>query len=465
MKLNPRTFLRSAEPHGFGFPLWLAVTCVLFGSAIGAGGFGNLRADETHWNQFRGPNFNGTSPTTGLPRTFSQQTNVRWSAEMPGPSAATPVVFGDRVFVSSSDVDGDKLVAMCLDRADGSVLWQRDVADGIRKDTRSTFSAPTPATDGQSVFFFFGNGDLVAYDMKGDKQWDKNLGPFAFGWTFSTSPLLYDGKLYIQVLQRDYRKEGEGIDQRIVPGIDSYLLALDPKTGDEIFRHVRPAKAVEESLEAFTSPVPMVHQGRAEILIAGGDCISGHDPETGREFWRWGTWNPQRIPHWRLVPSPVYGDGVILACAPKNEPIYAVPAGKNGTIRYEDLLWISEDERVLSSDVPTPAFHDGDFFVLSDGRKTLTRVRPRTGEVVWSVKTPGRSKYEASPTIADGMIYLVNFLGEVTVVDAADGEIILTEPMEPISESGNQVRSSIVADSGQLLIRTNSRLWCIGETD
>jgi len=439
------------------------VACFLLGVMVD--GLQPAWSEDAHWNQFRGPNFNGTSPTTGLPHTFSQQENVHWSVPMPGPSAATPVVFGNRVFVSSADVKRDKLIAMCLDRTDGSVMWQRDVADGIRKDTRSTYSAPTPATDGKLVFFFFGNGDLVAFDVDGTKQWEKNLGPFAFGWTFSTSPLLYDDKLYIQVLQRDYRKEGQPADSQIVSNIQSYLLALDPKSGEEIFRHIRPADAVEESLEAFTSPVPMQHEGRAEILVAGGDCISGHDPQTGQEFWRWGTWNPQRIPHWRLVPSPIYGAGVILACAPKNEPIYAIPAGRNGNLEYEDTLWVSDDERTLSSDVPTPAFHDGDFFVLSDGRKSLTRVRPLTGEVVWTVSTPGRSKYEASPTIAEGKVYLINFLGEVTVVDAANGEIIQTVAMEPIAETEDQVRSTVVADSAQLFIRTNSRLWCLGKVN
>ncbi len=461
LKTAERTKSLSSRAAGLGRQLALAtVASLLVSGVIGLSGGHPLRADAP-WSQFRGPNANGTSPTTGLPATFSQDENVHWSVEMPGPSAAMPVVAGDRVFVSSADTERDKLVAICLNRADGQVMWQHDIADGIRKDTRSTYSAPTPATDGNIVVFFFGNGDLVTYDMEGTQQWEKNLGPLAFGWTFSTSPLLHDGKLYIQILQRDYRK-GESQSGRVT-GIDSYLLALDPNSGEELWRHVRPSDAVEESLEAFTSPVPIEHDGREEILIVGGDAITGHDPDTGAEYWRWGTWNPQRVPHWRLVPSPIYGDGVILACAPKGEPIYAVPAGMNGAVSYDDLLWISDDERALSSDVPTPAFYDGDFFILSDVRGALSRVRPRTGEVVWSIRTPGRSKYEASPTVADGKIYLINFLGEVTVVDADSGEILQTEPMEPVSESEHRIRSTVVADSGQLLIRTNTRLWCIGE--
>lgn len=433
------------------------VACCL----VAAASVGPRAAATDYWSQFRGPNFDGSSPATGLPSRFSQRENVRWSAEMPGPSAATPVVHGDRVFVSTADLERNKLVAMCLSRETGEVLWQRDVADEIRKDTRSTFSAPTPATDGNVVIFFFGNGDLLAYDMEGNEKWRTNLGPFAFMWTFSTSPLLHDGRLYMQVLQRDYRKLRDQPQSLPVTGIESYLLALDPETGKELWRHVRPSKAVEESLEAFTSPVPITHEGREEILIAGGDAITGHDPDTGREIWRWGTWNPQRIPHWRLVPSPVYGEGVILACAPKREPIFAVPAGRTGTLTDDDLLWITDDERALSSDVPTPAFADGDFFVLSDVRRALSRVRPQEGEIVWTITTPGRDKYEASPTVADGKVFLINFVGEVTVVDAANGEILHTTPMEPVTGSEHQIRSSVVADNGQLFIRTNTKLWCI----
>ena len=152
--------------------------------------------------------------------------------------------------------------------------------------------------------------------MDGDKLWALNLqkkhGEFAFLWTFSTSPLIHDGVLYMQVLQRDTKVSGRGSDDN-----RSYLLALDPKTGKQLWKHYRPAKARSESLEAFSTPMPFSHNGRDEIVIVGGDCLTGHDPKTGKELWRWGTWNPSRIGHWRLVPSPVAGKGVLLACGPK----------------------------------------------------------------------------------------------------------------------------------------------------
>jgi len=420
-------------------------------------------AHADNWGQFRGPNFNGSANETNLPTDWSTTKNIVWSADLPGPSAATPSVWNDRVFVSSTDSESDSLKAMCFDRKNGQLLWEHVISTGTSQDTRSNFSAPSPATDGELVVFFYGNGDLVAFDFNGKQLWSRNIqkdyGTFAFQWTFSTSPLLFDNKLYLQVLQRDVPANGRGLKDR---KNESYLLAMNPKTGKTLWRHVRPSEANAESLEAFSTPMPYEYNGRTEILIVGGDDLTGHDPETGKELWRWGTWNPDRIPHWRLVPSAVAGDGVVLACAPKKDPIYAVQAGGKGQLDDSALLWTSKEERSVTSDVPTPAFYDGDFFVLSDLTKTLSRVEPKSGKVKWSIKTPGGSKYEASPLAADGKIYLVNFDGEVVIVDAKQGETINVISMVG-ERSKDVVRSSIIAADGQLFVRTNRKLYCVGQ--
>jgi outer membrane protein assembly factor BamB len=418
-----------------------------------------------NWGQWRGPLFNGSTSEKGLPAEWSKEQNIAWSLDMAGPSASTPVVWGDRVYVSSSDSAAKSLLAICVDRRAGKVLWQAKVADGYARDEKSNYSSPSPATDGTRVIFFYGSGDLAAFECAtGNKLWSRNLqkeyGDFAFQWTFSTSPLLYNGKVYMQVLQRDVPVGGRGSKDK---ANESYLLALNPATGEELWRVIRPSEAVAESREAFSTPVAFEHNGRKEILIAGGDCLSGADPETGKELWRWGTWNPTKIGHWRLVPSPVAGGGVVLACAPKGDPIYAVKAGLSGNLDDSALAWKSEKQSKVSSDVPTPAFYDGDFFVLSDNRKALSRVEPKTGKVKWSVETPGRAKYESSPSVADGKIYFINFAGEVTVVDAAKGEVLKTIPMG--DEGENMIRSSVAISQGQLFIRTNKRLYCVGKKE
>jgi outer membrane protein assembly factor BamB len=417
-------------------------------------------ARAADWAQLRGPYFNGSTDEKNLPSTWSKTENIAWSVDMAGPSAATPIIFGDRVFVSSVDDRAKTLHAICLDRKTGKVQWQHQVGEGIRRDDKSNFSSPSPSTDGKTVVYYYGNGELVSFDLTGKKLWSRNIqtdyGDFAYQWTPSASPLLYAGKLYIQVLQRDVPVHGKGR-----PNGESYLLALDPTTGKTLWRQVRLSEAKAESREAFTTPMPYEHNGRKELLVIGGDDLTGHDLETGKELWRWGTWNPTRIGHWRLVPSVVAGDGVILACAPKGDPIYAIKAGGSGRLEDSAVAWKSENRGALSSDVPTPAFYGGDFFILGDGRRALSRVEPRTGKVKWTVETPGRKKLEASPTVADGKVYFMNFGGDVAVVDAEKGQVLNTIAMG--DEGDDMIRSSISISQGQLFIRTNSKLYCVGK--
>lgn len=420
-------------------------------------------AAAADWPQWRGPTFNGASVETGLPAEFSRTENVAWQAPLPGAAASTPVVCGKRVYLSGINAADESLIAMAFDRATGELLWQHEIARGVKKDDRSNFAAASPVADPQRAIFFFGNGDLAAFDPDGKQLWRRNIqedyGTFAFLWTFSSSPLLHDGRLYIQVLQRDVPVDGRGFSDR--PN-ESYLLAIDPASGQTLWRVVRPSPAVAESREAFSTPIPLTHEGRTEIVIVGGDVLTGHDPQNGKELWRWGTWNPARTPHWRHVPSPVGGGGVILACAPKREPVYAVEMGGSGTLDDKAVAWISDDVREVSSDVPTPAFYDGDFFVLSDVRKRLCRVEAATGRVKWDVATPGSAKYEASPLAADGRIYTINFDGQVAIFNAADGALLRTIAMDE-PERGEIVRASIVAAGGQLFIRTTRTLYCIGK--
>jgi outer membrane protein assembly factor BamB len=269
--------------------------------------------------------------------------------------------------------------------------------------------------------------------------------------------LLWEGKLFIQVLQRNVPVRGRGT----AGSNDSYLLALDPRTGKELWKHVRPSEAHEESLEAYSTPVPFEHGSRKELLIIGGDCISGHSPADGKELWRWGTWNPTRIGHWRLVPSPVTGDGVVLACAPKGSPIYAVKAGLKGNLDDSCLAWKSE-EREVSSDVATPLFYKGKFYVVNGDRRTIARVDPKTGKADWIGELGSRIKIESSPTCADDKIYFQNFKGEVFVVAAGDQfKLLNTVPMG--DEGDDQLRASIPISDGQLFIRTGKKLYCVGK--
>jgi outer membrane protein assembly factor BamB len=441
-----------------------------------AGGTRSGAAGGQNWGNWRGPNFNGSSDEKGLPAKFSPTEGVKWSTAMPGPSAATPIIWGDSVFVSSTDMGAKQLLAICLDRATGKVRWQQSVGSGyktagqgneVQLDDRSNYASPSPVTDGKRVIFFYGNGDLVALDFKGKKLWSRNLqqdyGDFGFSFTFSSSPQLYEGRLYMQVLQRN-----RPIGARGKEGAESYLVSLDPATGKDQWRVVRPAPAEAESLEAYSTPIPFVHKGRKEILIAGGDILTGHDPATGRELWRWGTYNQDpedpssrhRRKDFRLVPSPVGGGGVVLSCGPKLKPVFAVKAGLTGDVTNSGTAWHSESRSVVTSDVPTPLFYRDRFYVASDVKKSLSAVAAADGKVLWSVATPGRGPVWASPTAADGKIYAMSLLGEVGVFDAESGELLAANAM---ATDENEIRSGVAVSGGNLFIRTNSRLFCVGK--
>jgi len=418
------------------------------------------------WPHWRGPNFNGTSDEKNLPSDWSRTENIAWSVELPGSSASTPIISKGKIFISTVDADKKALLAMCLDRKKGDVLWQREIGKGIKQDRKSTFATSSPVTDGEIVVFFYASGDMVCYDFAGERKWGRNIqkeyGPFAFLWTFSSSPTIVDGILYLQVLQRDVPVKGRGFADR---KNESYILAIDPKTNKTLWCHIRPSKAVAESREAFSTPLPFTINGKKQLVVAGGDCLTGHDLKSGTELWRWGTWNMGRIGHWRLVPSPVFGDGVVLACAPKVNPVYAIRPGK-GVLDEKAVAWTTKgSEMEVSTDVPTPAFYDGAFFVLNDlGKKHLSRLESSKGEIKWSVKTPGRVIYRASPLVADGKVYIINHAGDATIFDAANGNILKTIDMDDPS-GGEVVRASIVASEGQLFIRTTRRLYCVGKKE
>jgi outer membrane protein assembly factor BamB len=439
------------------------------------------------WSHWRGPAFNGSTQATGLPSDFTRKKGVKWVASLPGPGASTPIVLGDRVLLSSVDTERDRLVALCLDRKTGEVRWSRDAdgevpgATGSRTQggQRTTYASPSPTTDVERVVFFFGNGDLVAYDLDGKELWRRNIqgdyGKFAFQWTFSASPTLWEGLLYLPVMQRDTpvgrgggRRgrggRGQGGDRatEAEAPIESFVLVIDPTTGKTLHKTLRPSPARVESREAYTTMIPFVQKdGRKEMLCLGGDVLTGHDPKSGKELWRWGTWNEgHRLRDWRLVPTVVVGEGLALVCAPKRAPVYAVRLGGDGDLGEKALAWESKGRpNPVSSDVPTPAFADGAFYVLSDVATAISKVDAKTGEVAWTTELPSDFLWRASPTVADGKVWLMNHAGEVYIISTKDGSVLHHTPMA--DEDEDQIRSSIVIAHGSIFIRTNKHLFCI----
>ncbi len=415
-------------------------------------------ARAENWPQWRGPFFNGSTTEQRLPESWDQTNGVAWTAPLPGFSGATPIVWNDAIFVSSPDTNQD-LRLFCLDRRTGSTRWQAVVGTGNREVGRNNLASPSPVTDGHRVFALFGSGDLAAYDFTGRKIWSRNLaseyGKFANMWQYGSSPLLWKGRLYLQVLQRnpvpdDYAHALGGSRER-----ESFLLCLDPGTGTNIFRHVRPTDAREESMESYATPIPCQGHDGEQILVVGGDYLTAHDPVTGAEIWRCAGFDPQRKIYWRTVPSPVYAVGMIIGCAPQRDPVLGIrDEGGHGDWPESRIAWRFKE---FPSDCATPLFYQGRLYILDGDRQKLTSLDPVTGEKISQIALGVHEIFRASPTGADGRIYCVSENGTVVVLDAAKELRILAT----IRMGEGPVRSSIVAAQGALFLRTAQNLYCL----
>jgi outer membrane protein assembly factor BamB len=414
------------------------------------------------WPQWRGPDWNGSSAVTGLPAPLTAE-HTRFALELPGNGAGTPIVVGGHVLVTAAVADAGVLLALCVSRTNGALEWELEAARGsTRRDERSDFASPSPVSDGVHAWFLFGNGTLLCTDLAGKEVWRRELqkehGAWAYQWTYGASPTLLRGKLYLPVLQRDQPTDGSKAEAKI----PSYLLALDAASGKTLFQVERPAPAKMESLESYATAVPLESAARRELLVVGGDVITGHDPDSGAELWRWGTWNEgHREPWWRLVPTPVVGADAVLVCAPKRAPVYCLKLGGSGALDDKALLWKSSGRpNRVSSDVPTPLFYQGDFFVLSDVERALSRVDPASGVARWSLALPEAGSWEASPTGADGRVWCLSHEGLLLGVDAGSGEIVTSLALG--REDEGPARASVAAAHGRLFVRTGGRLVALG---
>ncbi len=423
------------------------------------------------WQQWRGPEFNGTSPEKNLPSKWSQTEGVKWSLDLPGISGATPIVSGGLVFVMSPDPE-NKQWLIAVDRKTGKVAWKYNVADGALAKGRGNSTSPSPVADGKTVWALVGTGQLSAFDFTGKPLWVRDLakdyGKFNINWVYGSSPLLYGGKLYVLVLQRTPADGGyPGIEEKDKGPRESYLLALDPKTGKTLWKHIRPTDAEQETQETYATPIPYTVGGKTQLLIAGGDYLTGHDPETGAELWRGGGINNKKGlsggGFMRLVPSAVASGDVALVCGPKQSPAIGYKMDGKGDISEKGRAWVFDEKN--TPDTCTPAALGGKFYVLNGDKQVMTCLDAKTGAKLWQEgfgieRTKGMEIFRASPTVADGKIYNLGERGTAIVQNLADGKVLATIPMGSVGET---TRSSIAVSDGNLFIRTSEKLWCIGK--
>ena len=414
-----------------------------------------LGARAENWPQWRGPLLNGVSPEANLKARFSKQADLAWSAPMPGRSGATPVVWGDSIFVPSPDAQKN-LLLLCVDGVSGKVRWQRQAGEGDRVIGKNNMASCSAVTDGRRVYALFGTSDFAAFDFEGTPVWQaslkKEFGAFAQMFLYGASPLLFEGRLYVPLLQRNPPVYGHAMDQN--PERKSWLVCVDPDTGKVLWRHERKTAAREEAMEAYTTPIPSPGSQGMELIIAGADCVTAHHPADGRELWRYAGLNRSKNLGGRIVPSPVVAPGLVFVIGPKREQLVALRAGRAGLAGEEAVAWRTEQN---IPDVPTPLYYQGRLFVLDGDRQTLTCFEPDTGRQVWQGRLGVREIFYASPTGADGKIYCLSEAGTLVVLSAG----AVPEVLSTTRFGEGPCMSSVVVSGGRLLIRTAEKLHCL----
>jgi outer membrane protein assembly factor BamB len=401
-----------------------------------------------NWPQWRGPALNGVSTEKNLPLTWSAETgdNIAWKLPMPSRSGATPIVWRDNIFlnVATAEKDGD-LELWAVGRQKGDVLWKRPLSGGNNMQRKQNMSTPSPVTDGTSVWVMTGTGVLKSFDFKGAERWtrdiQKDYGAFGLNWGYASSPLLNRGALYVQVLH------GMKTDD------PSYVMKIDAASGKTIWKVDRPTDAIRESPDSYSTPALLQYNGTTEIVVTGGDVVTGHDPETGKELWRGKGLNPENIPSYRIVASPLIAGGLVIAPT-RVKPMLAFKPGGKGDVTESHRVWSFD----RGPDVPTPV-SDGKLLYSVDDRGVVHALEVATGKIVYGPERLKADSYSASPVIADGRIYITSENTGLTSVfrTGEKFELLAENPL------GDYCLSSPAISDGQIFIRTTQHLWAIGK--
>ena len=399
---------------------------------------------SANWPAWRGPAGDGVSSEKNLPVKWSPTENIAWKLQLPQWSGATPVIWGDTIFLNVAEADGNNLSLWAVTRSSGHVLWKRPLSTGNNKQRKQNMSSPSPVTDGTIVWVMTGTGFLRAFDFKGTELWmrdiQKDYGRFGLNWGYANSPLLHDGDLFVPVMH------GMKTDD------PSYMLRIDGKTGTTEWRVERPTKAIRESPDSYSTPALVRVGSGHEIVLNGGDVVTGHDPASGKELWRSDGLNPQNDPNYRIVASPVVSGDIVIAPT-RERPMLALRAGGRGNVTTSHKLWDFQN----GPDVPTPVT-DGTYVYVVNDRGITYCMELKTGKLVYGPERLTPATYSASPLLADGKIYITSEDGVTSVYKAGPKFELLAE-----NKMDDYTLSSIAVKDGQLFLRTAGWLWVIGQ--
>jgi outer membrane protein assembly factor BamB len=419
--------------------------------------------EPSNWSQWRGPDGTGLSPETDLPTEWSAGKNIKWSAAIAGRGHSSPIVWEDKVFLTT-DVEGETVAGakavehkigsqifvhpdsvganrkhtfkvMALDRKTGKILWDQTAYEGTVYDNRhrkGSYAAPTPVTDGNHVYAWFGGeGDgLYCYDFAGKVRWKTAVGKIAnVGMGPGSSPVIYEN---VVILQCD---EDEGKN--------SFIVALDKKSGKEVWKTPRKVQI------SWSTPLLVKTAQRTELITSGNETVISYDPENGKELW-------QAKGHGsNAIPSPLAGHGMVFVYAgfPAKKTMAIKLGGKGDISETSNIVWRYEKGTAY---VPSSILY-GDYIYLMTDRGILTCLDAKTGKLIYEGgRIPVPATFTASPVAFAGKILLTSEDGDTYVIKAGSKyEVLATNSI------GEPVYASPAISDGMIFIRGEKNLYCI----
>lgn len=393
------------------------------------------------WANWRGPDGLGVSTEKGIAVEWSKEKNILWKATIPGMGTSSPTATGSRVYVSTQTED-DGLHLIAINAGTGGKIWDREIGKGrVPTHNLHNMATPTPVSDGKHVWVHFGTGDLACLDFNGNTVWHRNLaeeyGKYNTNHGMGNSPMLLDGRLIIVCMHQG----------------PSYIMAIDPLTGENLWKTDRNLESKEEALDSYSSPIVARHNGRPLLVVSGADHLTAYDPEDGSQVW---ISSGLQVPHpyGRAISGPTYGEDVVITVASgfRNQGfVIAVDPSGKGDITESGRLW---ESRRYAPDCPCPLIVDGMVFMIrDDGMASCLDLK--TGEAHWQERLFSQN-VKVSPIAVDGKIYFSSGEGECKVVEAGKEFKVLHH-----NDLDEYLIATPAVAHGRLFIRTATTLYCI----
>ncbi len=380
------------------------------------------------WPGFRGPTGQGIAADEEFPMTWSQSENIIWKTALTGKGNSSPVIWDNRIFITSASEDGKIRELFCYDRSNGNLLWKKaaPVPDNIEKlYWKNSYASSTPVTDGELVIAFFGNSGVICCNMDGDLKWTKDLGDFTTVHGPGTNPVLYKDKF---ILIQDQNNA------------ESVFIALNKYTGEMIWKQKR------DRVMGWASPIIVHIKDHDELIYNGSHNIIGYNPDTGEKIWTLAGSTKE------AVPMIVSGSGLLFSASGRNGTIIAIRPGGKGDVTASHLFWMNERG---GPHVPSPVYHNNRLYIVND-TGIASCLDAFTGKTIWKERLKGR--FSMSPVVVGNKIIVINEKGLTTILKSGDSFKILNQ-----NDLAEETLSTPAVIGGRIYIRTALNLYCIGE--